>query len=241
MMMIAPLALATAGLLITQNATTNPHRVWREVAAQRVWGEHGTVVKQEFQLGRSARGRAQLRFWMRKGGSIDSEVLESERLMIYTVSDGLRAACERAGAVIDGRQAEFVGVWLLPTTEIGYWAADGSARVEWKEAERPPALDHAHVASGGVRDVERLRDPFLRVSRSPSRHVQIGFTSIAGATTTVIASAFVITAGRDGVHVRSLGPALVTSPERPDGVSTANAELWITEGGAVGLRAEPVR
>jgi hypothetical protein len=239
-MVIALLALVTE-LLIPQTATSNPHRVWREVAAQRVWGEHGAVVKGEFQLGRSVRGRAQLRFWMRQSGSIEGGVVETDRLTIYTVSDGLRAASERAGAVIDGRQAEFVGIWLLPTRQIGYWAADGSARVEWKEGERPPAAGHGHVPSGRVRQVERLRDPFLRVSHLASRHVQIGFTSTAGATTRVVASAFMITAGRDGVHVRSLGSALVTSPERPDGLRTADAELWITEGGAIGLRAEPVR
>ena len=102
-MPLAFLTFLAAGLLSIQNTMGNPHRVWKEVAAQQIWSEHGTVVTDHLQLRRSPRGRAQLHFWMQRRGTIESQTLEVDRLTIYALAGGIRATAERTAAVIGGR------------------------------------------------------------------------------------------------------------------------------------------
>jgi hypothetical protein len=103
------------------------HRVWQEIRAQRFWSDRGFAATPTFRIRQSGSARAQVCFTMAQAKEMCAE---ANRFTVFTLADGLRIAAEGTAFRIGARQADWWGIWLRSSGEIGYVASSQTSDVK---------------------------------------------------------------------------------------------------------------
>jgi hypothetical protein len=237
--------VALAWLLAHQSPHASAQARLRQVVrAQSVWSDSGPGTSDGFELGVSRSGRAKIRFALERDRVI---AVEGNAFVVFARAKGLRIASETVTTIsptaVPGRQqADSLAIWLIPSVGTGYEASWNTGEVRWRDGEQPPK-DKLAADTRGTESRWSLSNsgptvaPALRIELCGTDCVRIrfAFSSDDGTPTTVAAAAFSIAGGRDGVRVRSLAAASITTPLAT--MTVRAIELWLADGGGVGYRA----
>ena len=211
------------------------HRVWKGIRAQRIWNEYGRALPSQFQVRLSPGKRVQVRFTIAPANEVTAE---GSRFRVFTVAQGLRITATGSASAIAGRQADFAGIWMLPSGDIGYSASSQTHHVAWIDAERPPEVRvYPPRATGRMRMMGKAREESFELDLAATGQARLSFTMPPDARTSVTAGAFTLESGRDGLLVTTDGAATLVTPAAPGGVLVDRIELWLTQGGGVAYRA----
>jgi hypothetical protein len=212
------------------------HRVWKEIRAQQFWSDSGLATTRTFRITQSGNARAQVCFSVAHAKEMCAE---ANRFTVFTLADGLRIAADGSASRIGPRQADWWGIWLLKSGEIGYVASWQTSDVKWKPGEKPPAVRlPPPMAATPIRDMGIAGDDGFDLTLSEMGQARLSFV-MSDISTSLSAAAFAIASGRDGVHVISSGRATLVKPSVTDGIAVEGIELWMSPGGGVAYRTLP--
>lgn len=163
--------------------------------------------------------------------------MEGARFRVFTLASGLRIAATGSAYAVNGRLADFVGIWLLPGGKIGYEASSQTSEVMWRDGERPPEADlPVSNETGPIRRMGAASNASLLLDLTESGQARLRFTIAPADETTVAAAGFEIASGKDGMHMVATGRARLVTPAVPTGVTLDGIELWLAPDGGIAYR-----